>query len=77
VTGYHAMGGTDYMVHGKNSACEKFGDPEPIADNLVRFMREPAWAEALGQGGAETAARYSEEAFVDRWTRYLHGLLRS
>jgi hypothetical protein len=77
VTGYHAMGGTEYMLPHENSACVQYGEIDAVADILVRFMREPDWAQALGKAGVETAKRYSEDAFVENWTRYLHGFLRA
>jgi glycosyltransferase involved in cell wall biosynthesis len=62
-----ATGGqAEYLRDGENALIIPPGDPKALADAVRGLAADPACRERLRDGGFQTAARYSQRAFVDR-----------
>ncbi len=60
----------DLIVPGKNGAFVDFHQPEQIAAQALRFLRDPALAAACGRQARQDALqRFNLEAFLERMTR--------
>jgi glycosyltransferase involved in cell wall biosynthesis len=65
VAGSATGGAREYLRDGENCLLAERGDPSALAAQVRRVADEPALREHLVAGGHETAARFTEDAFVE------------
>lgn len=58
----------DLVAHGDSGLLVEPDDPEGLARTLVRLLRDPAAAQALGRRGRQLAGARSHARLVDRMT---------
>lgn len=70
------VGASDIIVHGKNGYILPIRDVDALKSHLLRLYQEPNLAAAMGRGAAESATRFSWDAYGDRLVNYLENCLQ-
>ena len=67
-----ATGGSrEFLRHEENCLIVKRGDPESLADGLVRLLNDPILCRQLGRNGKATVRSFAAQASLDRIGRHL------
>jgi glycosyltransferase involved in cell wall biosynthesis len=61
----------DFAVHGENALLSPPGEPEALARNIVRALRDAALRERLAAAGAERIRGFTWEAVTDRLESFI------
>jgi glycosyltransferase involved in cell wall biosynthesis len=67
----------DLVAHGDSGLLVRPEDPADLARSLVRLLRDPAAAQALGRRGRQLAEARSHARLVDRMTEVYAAVARS
>ncbi len=70
------VGAGDIIVHGKNGYILPIRDVDALKSHLLRLYQEPELAAAMGREAAESAGRFSWDAYGDRLVGYLEDCLQ-
>ena len=72
------MDGTpEVVVHGQTGLTVPAGDPQALAEAIIRLLREPEWARRLAMAGrrwveerfsAQRQVRLTEELYLEAWS---------
>lgn len=75
VTGFHGMGGLDFMRHGFNCECWPYPNIAAVGESLLRVLENDEMACRIGAEGVRTAERFSKEEFSKKWVAIFEGLV--
>lgn len=76
VLGFDGYGGLDYMRREENCLVRPYPDIRGVAEDVVRCLKNPDFAEALSVRGSSTARAYSKERFEMAWSDALRKFMQ-
>ncbi|MGQ0721748.1 MAG: glycosyltransferase [Candidatus Eiseniibacteriota bacterium] len=70
VVGFHAHGGKQYMVAGRNCEVVGYPDFDGLVDGLARVATDDGHARGIAAAGRQTALGFGIGPFRERWTAF-------
>src|SRR5207302_2252037 len=71
-------GNGEVVANGENGFLVAPGNPEELAEAIVKLLADPALRRSCGQAGrARVAREFDEETVVSAYTKFYASLLRS